>query len=147
MLGAQSGARADLIVADLRLADGASGIDAIGDIRAAQGSAVPALIVSGDTSETAREEACAAGITLLSKPVVASALRMAAERALERERIPPSRARLARARRGTCRRVNAPDIAKKPPGVTARADHRLADPRAARRCGRRADADDVCGRS
>ena len=90
VFGVQSGVRADLIVADLRLADGASGIDAVADIRAAQGSAVPALIVSGDTSETARAEACAAGITLLSKPVVASALRLAAERALEREPIPPS---------------------------------------------------------
>jgi signal transduction histidine kinase/ActR/RegA family two-component response regulator len=88
-LAAQSGARADLIVVDLRLSDGASGIDAVADIREVQGRMVPALIVSGDTSETARAEACAAGITLLSKPVVAAALRMAAEHALGREPAPP----------------------------------------------------------
>jgi signal transduction histidine kinase/CheY-like chemotaxis protein len=74
--------RVDLIVADLRLSDGDSGIDAVGAVRAAQGHTVPALIVSGDTSEMARAEACAAGITLLSKPVVATALRTAAEAAL-----------------------------------------------------------------
>ena len=81
-LEAQRGARADLIVADLRLADGASGIAAVAAIRAAQGVPVPALIVSGDTSEVARTESSVAGITLLSKPVVATALRSAAEGAL-----------------------------------------------------------------
>jgi signal transduction histidine kinase/FixJ family two-component response regulator len=79
---------ADLIVADLRLADGGSGIEAIEQLRAVLGSATPALVVSGDTSEGARAEALAAGIRLLSKPVIASALKAAAEsamRALERE--------------------------------------------------------------
>ncbi len=81
-LCANGESRADLIVADLRLADGVSGIDAVVALRAAQGHPVPALIVSGDTSETARAEACAAGITLLSKPLVAAALRAAAEAAI-----------------------------------------------------------------
>jgi CheY-like chemotaxis protein/nitrogen-specific signal transduction histidine kinase len=81
-LEAQRGARSDLIVADLRLAEGASGIAAVAAIRAAQGVPVPALIVSGDTSEDARTESSAAGITLLSKPVLAMTLRNAAERAL-----------------------------------------------------------------
>jgi len=73
---------ADVIVADLRLGDGASGIDAIERLREALGSCTPALVVSGDTSDAARGEARAAGITLLSKPVVAAALKAAAENAL-----------------------------------------------------------------
>ncbi len=73
---------ADLIVADLRLGDGASGIDAIGCLRHALATHTPALVVSGDTTEGARSETRAAGITLLSKPVVAAALTIAAEATL-----------------------------------------------------------------
>jgi len=69
----------DLIVADLRLANGRSGIAAIADLRRAFAHAIPALIVSGDTTDAAREETRAAGITMLAKPVVAGALRVAAE--------------------------------------------------------------------
>ena len=73
----------DLIIADLRLADGASGIDAIARLRDALGQRTPALIVSGDTSDAALAEARAAGIHLLLKPVVGSALKDAAEALLE----------------------------------------------------------------
>ena len=72
----------DLIVADLRLADGQSGIDAIAQLRAALGSATPAFVVSGDTSGAAQAEVRAAGVELLLKPVVAAALKNAAEAAL-----------------------------------------------------------------
>jgi CheY-like chemotaxis protein/anti-sigma regulatory factor (Ser/Thr protein kinase) len=72
----------DLIVADLRLADGKSGIDAIARLRSALGSATPALVVSGDTSGAAQAEVRAAGVELLVKPVVAAALKDAAEAAL-----------------------------------------------------------------
>ena len=72
----------DLIVADLRLADGKSGIDAIARLRSALGSATPALVVSGDTSGAAQAEVRAAGVELLVKPVVAAALKDAAEGAL-----------------------------------------------------------------
>jgi DNA-binding response OmpR family regulator len=68
----------DLIVADLRLADAASGVDAVAELHLAIGATPPALIVSGDTSEAARTEVDAAGFTLLSKPVVAAALAAAA---------------------------------------------------------------------
>ena len=84
-----------LIVADLRLANGRSGIAAIGEFRRALGHATPALIVSGDTSDAARDEARAAGITILAKPVVAAALRAAAEALVESDhggsdrRLPP----------------------------------------------------------
>ncbi len=72
----------DLIVADLRLADGKSGIDAIARLRSALGSATPAFVVSGDTSGAAQAEVRAAGVDLLVKPVVAAALKDAAEGAL-----------------------------------------------------------------
>ena len=72
----------DLIVADLRLADGKSGIDAIARLRSALGAGTPALVVSGDTSDAAQAEVLAAGVKLLVKPVVAGALKDAAEAAL-----------------------------------------------------------------
>jgi CheY-like chemotaxis protein len=72
----------DLVVADLRLANGRSGIVAIADLRRAVGHVTAALIVSGDTGDAARSEAHAAGITMLAKPVVAAALRNAAEVAI-----------------------------------------------------------------
>jgi CheY-like chemotaxis protein len=79
--GARSGV--DLIVADLRLANGASGIDAIRQLRSKLGTETTALIVAGDTGAEARAEVESAGIRLLVKPVVASALTEAAEAALQ----------------------------------------------------------------
>ena len=72
----------DLIVADLRLADGHSGIDAIATLRGRLGAGTPAIIVSGDTSAAAQSEARDAEVRLLLKPVVAGALKEAAERAM-----------------------------------------------------------------
>jgi CheY-like chemotaxis protein len=72
----------DLIVADLRLADGNSGIDAIGTLRERLGVDTPAIVVSGDTSAAAEREARDAEVRLLLKPVVAAALKDAAERAM-----------------------------------------------------------------
>lgn len=74
----------DLIVADLRLADGASGLDAVRTLRQTLGYPVPALIVSGDTSDEAAAEAAAASALLLHKPVLAGALSDAAERLWQR---------------------------------------------------------------
>ena len=73
---------ADLIVADLRLADGASGLDAVAALRNALGHCTPALIVSGDTGQAARAEVRSAGIRMLAKPVVAATLEHAAAMAL-----------------------------------------------------------------
>jgi len=74
----------DLIVADLRLANGKSGVGTIAALESHFGHDVAALIVSGDTSDAARSEVAAAGVTLLAKPVVAATLRRAAQCALER---------------------------------------------------------------
>jgi signal transduction histidine kinase/CheY-like chemotaxis protein len=67
----------DLLVADLRLADGASGLDAIARIREELGLAVPAIVVSGDTAGQARLAVRGAGLPLLGKPVVPAALHAA----------------------------------------------------------------------
>ena len=76
-LGRAPNARVDLIIADLRLAEGASGIDAISRVRAALGGDIPALIISGDTSAEASAAVQHTGITLLAKPVVAAKLKAA----------------------------------------------------------------------
>jgi signal transduction histidine kinase/CheY-like chemotaxis protein len=68
----------DLIVADLRLADGRSGIDAVRQLRDELGMPIPAIIVSGDTGTSADREARAARLMLLPKPVVATTLHAAA---------------------------------------------------------------------
>jgi CheY-like chemotaxis protein len=64
----------DLVVADLRLCNGASGVTTVRALRDELGFAVPALIVSGDTSAAAERAARSAGLTLLPKPVVANVL-------------------------------------------------------------------------
>jgi len=79
---AGTGGGPDLIVADLRLADGRCGLDAVVHLRSACGSTAPALIVSGDTGAVAQAAVAAAGYTLLSKPLVASVLHAAALEAI-----------------------------------------------------------------
>ncbi|MCC6870532.1 MAG: hybrid sensor histidine kinase/response regulator [Burkholderiales bacterium] len=74
----------DFVVADLRLAHGASGIAAVGRLRDELGIALPALLVSGDTSPAALRDARHAGIVLLGKPVVPAALHAAASSLLVR---------------------------------------------------------------
>ncbi len=74
----------DLVVADLRLGHGTSGIAAVSRLRDELGVAVPALLVSGDTSLAAARDARDAGIVLLSKPVVPAALHAAATSLLVR---------------------------------------------------------------
>ncbi|HEY0826274.1 MAG TPA: hybrid sensor histidine kinase/response regulator, partial [Ramlibacter sp.] len=61
-------ARPDVVLADMRLRNGETGIAAIGSIVAAIG-ATPAVLISGDTAPDRLQEATRAGITLLHKPV------------------------------------------------------------------------------
>jgi CheY-like chemotaxis protein len=78
--------RIDLVVADLRLAERGSGLDAVATLRSACARHIPALVISGDTSDEAREEVLRAGVTLLHKPVLATALLLAAQRAVTARR-------------------------------------------------------------
>jgi signal transduction histidine kinase len=71
---AASGQVPNLIVADLRLAGGQDGIAAIHRVRDELGEAVPAFLVSGDTSGTAEQAARAVGLVMLAKPVVPAVL-------------------------------------------------------------------------
>ncbi len=64
----------DLVVADLRLARGETGIDVVHKVRDELGIVVPALLVSGDTSPGAARDARVAGLPLLDKPVVPAVL-------------------------------------------------------------------------
>jgi signal transduction histidine kinase len=68
----------DLIVADLRLEGGASGVDAVLRLRDEFGAAIPALVISGDTGSAAECRVREAGLALLPKPVVAATLKSAA---------------------------------------------------------------------
>jgi signal transduction histidine kinase len=68
----------DLVVADLRLARGMTGVDAIARLRDELGEAVPALIVTGDTGPAAAQLVRAAGLPMLAKPVDPIALEDAA---------------------------------------------------------------------
>jgi CheY-like chemotaxis protein len=61
----------DLIVADLRLAAGNTGLAAVHRLREELGVSVPALIVSADMSAAAAREVRTSGFALLPKPVVA----------------------------------------------------------------------------
>jgi signal transduction histidine kinase/CheY-like chemotaxis protein len=78
-----AGCGPDLIVADLRLANGGWGLDEVARLQAACGRRAPALIVSGDTGEEARAAVAAAGFRLLAKPLIAAALQAAAAAALD----------------------------------------------------------------
>jgi signal transduction histidine kinase/CheY-like chemotaxis protein len=64
----------DVILSDLRLANGASGIDAISALRGQFGS-MPAALVTGDIAEERLLELRASGLPVLHKPVKPEALR------------------------------------------------------------------------
>lgn len=61
-------ARPDVVLADMRLRNGETGIAAISSIVAAIGD-TPSVLISGDTAPDRLQEATRAGITLLHKPV------------------------------------------------------------------------------
>lgn len=72
----------DAIVCDYRLADGATGIEAIQRIRSACHRQIPATLVSGDTAPERLREARQSGLTLLHKPVRPAKLRAVLEHLL-----------------------------------------------------------------
>ena len=64
----------DLIIADYRLGDGATGLDAIEALCAYIGRSLPAVIVTGDTSPSRIKEATASGHRILHKPITGEEL-------------------------------------------------------------------------
>jgi CheY-like chemotaxis protein len=73
----------DMIISDLRLSGGKTGIDAIAELRNAFSKFIPAFLVSADTSQGALREAQAAGLHLLHKPVDPMTLRAMLNRILK----------------------------------------------------------------
>lgn len=67
--------RPDVVLADYRLRDTRTGVEAVHDIEAALAETVPALIITGDTAPDRLREAEASGYRLLHKPVKAASLR------------------------------------------------------------------------
>lgn len=65
----------DLIIADYRLGDGITGLDAIQSLSNAVGNTVPAIIITGDTSPARLRDVNASGALLLHKPIEVDELR------------------------------------------------------------------------
>lgn len=65
----------ELIICDFRLPGAASGIDVVASLRARYGLAIPAFLISGDTSPERLQQASESGLMLLHKPVQPLALR------------------------------------------------------------------------
>jgi two-component system, sensor histidine kinase len=65
----------DLAICDYRLRDGESGIEVIERLRSEYNSAIPAMLITGDTAPDRLAEAKANGLLLLHKPVSNSKLR------------------------------------------------------------------------
>ena len=76
----------DLIVADYRLRDNATGVEAIKSLSDYLGRAVPGIIVTGDTSPSRIREATASGFRILHKPVSGDDLREAIAAVLASDR-------------------------------------------------------------
>ena len=74
-LGLAGRAEPDLIVADLRLRDGVSGLDVIDAVRHASRRDAPAVVVTADTAATVLEAVRARGHVVLHKPVRPAQLR------------------------------------------------------------------------
>jgi two-component system, sensor histidine kinase len=86
----------DIVVADLRLRAGSSGVDAIQHVRDAIGGAVPAVIITGETDVEALMRAHIHGFPILHKPVRPVKLRSVLTQLLTADETPVRLARRAR---------------------------------------------------
>ncbi len=75
--------RPHAILADYRLREGRTGVQAIDRIRTEVGTHVPAVIITGDTSTDGIREARARGLTILQKPVLPPHLQAVLGKALQ----------------------------------------------------------------
>ncbi|MDQ6965485.1 MAG: PAS domain S-box protein, partial [Mariprofundaceae bacterium] len=86
LAAAQEGKRApDAVIADYRLRDNATGVQAILALHAQAGHSIPALLLTGDTEALRMQEATEAGFPLLHKPVAAHKLGLFLERHISTE--------------------------------------------------------------
>ena len=84
------GARPDLIICDLRLREGESGIAIVDALRRHLGE-VPAILVTGDTAPETLRVAMASGYPLLHKPLAHARLRAAVGSLIRRASASPAR--------------------------------------------------------
>ena len=84
---ASSGKTPDLIIADYRLAEGRTGIEAIEALQSSFRVALPAFLISGDTAPDRLRQVRALGYHLMHKPVSPMALRATLAQFLKRSRI------------------------------------------------------------
>ena len=80
---ALDGTRPDLIIADYRLADGKTGIEAIETFRGLVDPALPAVIVTGDIAPASAHSLAESGLRVLHKPVRQAKLRALLRHLLE----------------------------------------------------------------
>lgn len=76
-----------IIVADFHLANGKTGTMAIGEIRQEFGSAIPAVLVTGDTTIESEQEAARHSLNILHKPVSSDLLLSTISHELQQERL------------------------------------------------------------
>ncbi len=74
----------DLLLVDMQLDDGDDGLAVIDRLRAALGTAVPALVMTGDVSVATRQRIADSGLPMLEKPVSGLRLRTVMTRLLQR---------------------------------------------------------------
>lgn len=73
----------DLIIADYRLENGATGLDAIGELQRYLGRSIPAFLLSGDTSPSLLKSISESGYRLLNKPIDGDELQKAIAEAFQ----------------------------------------------------------------
>jgi CheY-like chemotaxis protein len=81
-----NGAVPDLIIADYRLRESQTGVDAIRALIGVLQKPVPGILITGDTAPERLQEAARSGFKLLHKPVNAGQLRMVVNHLLARRR-------------------------------------------------------------
>jgi len=77
-----------LLVSDFHLSDGSTGVEAVSLIRENYGAAIPAFIVSGDTSKVVKEARLLENCTLMCKPIDTNRLLAAARHAVRTGEVP-----------------------------------------------------------
>lgn len=78
----QAEAPPDVIVADYRLKNGRTGVEAIRTIEEAFQASIPGILVTGDTGADRLREAAASGLPILHKPVNGAQLQELISRAI-----------------------------------------------------------------
>lgn len=80
----------DVVLADYHVGTGVTGVDIVTEVRALLGRAVPAVVVTGDSSDAPRVSADGAGCSLLIKPVAPARLRTILNRVARQKNAPPA---------------------------------------------------------